>query len=862
MAFLNMCYNPDMNITDNLDITSNKQYEFIYQDNQMILEYITQHNELSKILDKIVHLAEYRNPNSKCSILLLNESKKNLLSGSAPSLPDYYNEAINGIEIGEKIGSCGSATFKQERVIVEDIDTHENWQPYLALTQKANLHACWSEPIFSSSNEILGSFAIYNDHIKSPNDFELKLISSYAHLAAVAIDKENNNKLIKEKEHQILEHIKKSNEKLKLSEERLSYALHGTSDGLWDWNLKTNEVYYSPRWFTMLGYEANELPKTLQTWENLVYSEDKERTLKLISEYIEGHSDNFETKFRMKHKNGSLIHILSRAKLASDKDGNRLQPLRLVGTHLDITKEINHHIEMEKNILKLQLAQQELQDYLKSSSDFVWEVDVDGKYTKVSDGVYNILGYESSEILGKTPFDFMEKESLKKISQQFKEILKEQREIRALENYNIAKDGSLKCLETSGVPFFNQDGELAGYRGTDRDITALKEYEKSIVNAREEAENANKSKSLFLANMSHEIRTPMTGLLGFIDRLQKSEKDPEKQKQFKTIRSSGETLLSIINDILDFSKIESGKMQVESVPIMVKQLLENTIDVFKQLASAKNINLLNAITDNIPICIFGDETRLKQVLFNLLSNAIKFTSESGNITLQVRLKEERKLLHIAVIDTGVGIAKENLEKIFEAFDQEDNSTTRRFGGTGLGLTISSRLVNLMGGQLYVESKVGQGSKFYFDIPIETCSADIDDESTLEVESVNLDNIKANILVVEDNKTNQLLMGMILDDYNLNYDIANDGAEAVLQFKHNKYDVILMDENMPNMNGIEATKIIRELEEDTDSHIPIIAVTANALVEDRERFLAIGMDDYISKPYTEEDIIQVLKKYLR
>jgi diguanylate cyclase (GGDEF)-like protein len=212
LVVLNMCYNPGMNITNNLDITSNKQYEFIYQDNQMVLEYIAKNNDLIEILDKIVHLAEHRNPNSKCSILILNDSKKNLLSGSAPSLPDFYNEAINGVEIGEKVGSCGSATFKQERVIVEDIDTHENWQPYLALTQKANLHACWSEPIFSSSDEILGSFAIYYDHIKSPTDFELKLISSYAHLASVAIEKENNNKLIKEKEQQILEQIKKSND--------------------------------------------------------------------------------------------------------------------------------------------------------------------------------------------------------------------------------------------------------------------------------------------------------------------------------------------------------------------------------------------------------------------------------------------------------------------------------------------------------------------------------------------------------------------------------------------------------------------------------------------------------------------------
>jgi|GEM_PF-4239676 len=197
------------------DITVKKEYEFIYQDHEIVLEYMAKNNNLVKTLDKIVELEESRNATSKCSILLLNETKKNLFTISAPSLPSFYSKAIDGIEIGEKVGSCGSATYKQERVIVENIDRHENWQPYLELTQKANLHACWSEPILSTSGDILGSFAIYNETPKKPTDFELKLISSYAHLASVAIEKENNNKRIKQKELELLEQTKKSNEELK-----------------------------------------------------------------------------------------------------------------------------------------------------------------------------------------------------------------------------------------------------------------------------------------------------------------------------------------------------------------------------------------------------------------------------------------------------------------------------------------------------------------------------------------------------------------------------------------------------------------------------------------------------------------------
>ena len=214
------------------EITLKKEYEIIYQDNEVLLEYIAKHDDLQDVFKKILSMAESRNIDAKCSILLLNDKKENLLCASAPSLPSFYNEAINGVAIGEKVGSCGSAAFKQERVIVSDIDTHENWQAYLALTQKANLHACWSEPIFSSANEILGTFAIYSDKVKTPSDYELKLISSYAHLASIAIEKDRNNKLVKEKELQFLQQTQESNKQLRESEYKLSQLFENALVGL------------------------------------------------------------------------------------------------------------------------------------------------------------------------------------------------------------------------------------------------------------------------------------------------------------------------------------------------------------------------------------------------------------------------------------------------------------------------------------------------------------------------------------------------------------------------------------------------------------------------------------------------------
>jgi PAS domain S-box-containing protein len=401
-----------------------------------------------------------------------------------------------------------------------------------------------------------------------------------------------------------------------------------------------------------------------------------------------------------------------------------------------------------------------------------------------------------------------------------------------------------------------------GFIVTFVDITNEEEARQSLLEAKQEAERASAFKSEFLANMSHEIRTPMNGMLGFVERLEKAETDPERLKQFKIVRNSGSSLLAIINDILDFSKIESGKMSIEKHPFDLKELLESSNDIFASLASGKNITLHMIVDDVIPQHVLGDQTRLKQVIFNLMGNAVKFTREGGNITLQARFNEHESLLYIAVIDNGVGIAKENLAKIFEAFSQEDTSTTRRFGGTGLGLSISSRLVRLMGGELDVESSVGKGSKFYFELPVEVC---VPEEHGSTDDAQTADNslpLSGHLLVAEDNKTNQMLIGIILDDFGITYDIANDGAEAVLNFKLKPYDVILMDENMPIMNGIEATRHIRDLEaEESRPPTPIIAVTANAMAEDRQRFLDAGMDDYVSKPYTEDDIRIVLQKYL-
>ncbi len=367
------------------------------------------------------------------------------------------------------------------------------------------------------------------------------------------------------------------------------------------------------------------------------------------------------------------------------------------------------------------------------------------------------------------------------------------------------------------------------------------------------SKQASKAKSEFLANMSHEIRTPLNAILGFIDLLKEREKDEEKLKFIQTIHSSSTTLLGIINDILDFSKIESGNLKIEKVDFNTHEELSSLADLFRAKASEKCVSLSFNIDKNIPKALKSDPLRIKQVMANLLSNAIKFTPRNGRIELLMKYTDNS--LHISIKDNGIGIAKEKQSDIFKAFLQAENSTTRKYGGTGLGLAISHTLINMLGGELKLESKLGQGSRFYFEIPVEVGVY----KQHVISDRPNQDILKGKrILLVEDNKANQMFMSLILKKFGLIFDIANDGIEAVNAYKNSFYDLILMDENMPNLNGIEATKQILEYEKiNSMRHTPIVALTANALKGDRERFLEAGMDEYLSKPINKEKLANTL-----
>jgi len=387
-----------------------------------------------------------------------------------------------------------------------------------------------------------------------------------------------------------------------------------------------------------------------------------------------------------------------------------------------------------------------------------------------------------------------------------------------------------------------------------RELDSKKELEKNLTLLKDKAINANKAKSDFLANMSHEIRTPLNAIMGFIELLQENEQDTKKLKYLDIINSSSNNLIEIINDILDFSKIESGNLDIEHIDFNPAKEFSLTRKLFQAKFQEKGIKFFPSRFE-MPSSLNGDILRIKQVINNLLSNAIKFTPSGKNIFLDIEYKNER--LYVKIKDEGIGISEKYQKNIFKAFTQEDSSTTRKYGGTGLGLTISYKLVKAMGGEIKIKSKIGFGSTFYFDIPI-PLGKEIE-KPIIKKENSNFNGKK--VLLVEDNKANQMFMKIVLKKLELEFDIANDGVEAIQAYKSKKYDLILMDENMPNMNGIEATKEILAIEKDDKlTHTPIVALTANALKGDREKFLNAGMDEYLTKPLNREKLGVVLNEF--
>ena len=705
--------------------------------------------------DQIIHLAKDQKGNfilgangeKQTIATTLSSSNVEEIRASAVSILSGKTNIISGIHNNELVHHIfrpiSTSGYILQLTIPDRVLSTPMWKLIKALLYIFFLSSLFAFILtYLISKKMTTPLLKFTSAVKNTNNRELKNInvpsttSEFINLFSVF------NKMI--------DTIKSRDKLLSQSEERFSLAMKGANDGLWDHNMITNEVYYSPRWKLMLGYEDHELENKLTTWEKLIHPDDLAEARKNVSDYIEGKAPVYEQELRMQHKDGHMINILSRGFLIrNDTTG---KPSRMIGTHIDITTRKKYEHELHELNINLE----------------------------------NRVRERTSEL-------------------------------EALNN--------------------------------------------ELIEAKNLAEHANKTKSLFLANMSHEIRTPMNGIIGLTDLTLRTNLDKEQQGYLENLKVSSNSLLNILNDILDFSKIEAGKLNIDIHPFDFNTIIKNIISIYNVKATEKDITLNLDLSESVNKNLIGDPVRITQILSNLISNAFKFT-EHGQININIERVDSTDLVKFSVSDTGIGIAKDAQDKLFESFTQADSSTTRRYGGTGLGLAISKHLVEMMGGEIQLQSKEGKGSIFTFTISLPVSTKDVNNVSRTGLYKNKADKSKTlsgkSVLLVEDIVVNQVVAKELLKQAGLSVDVAGNGKEAVEMASLNKYDLIIMDIQMPIMDGYQATREIREI--DSYKQIPIIAMTANVMESDKEKCTNAGMNGHIAKPIDSSSIISDLEGY--
>lgn len=648
---------------------------------------------------------------------------------------------------------------------------------------------------------------------------------------------------------------KRVEQALRDSEENFRRAFDDASTGMAIVSLDGYFLRVNPRLSIITGYSPEEL--LTKNFHSITYPDDWNLDLKHWKEILLGTHPTCEYEKRYVHKDGRIVWILLTGSGVRDEHGNLMY---YVAQMQDITER-----------KRVEQALRDSEERFRSAFDYASIgkalVSPDGRWLKVNRMVSKITGYSEEELLNMSFQSITHPDDLD-IDLKFTEyVLNREIETYQLEKRYIHKDGHCVWIQLNVSPVCEADGRIAYLISQIQDITDRKTAEEQLRKAKEEAEAAASAKAEFLATMSHEIRTPMNAVLGMATLLETTQLTAEQRELLQTIKSGSSTLLGIINDILDYSKIESGKMELDHHALDVKSCIEEAFSLFHQRALKQGIGLSSRIDPSVPPVVLGDSGRLRQILVNLIGNAIKFT-DTGRIEVSVGCEQPPDEqgdveLKFKVSDTGCGIPADKLQLIFDSFTQVAPAISRKYGGTGLGLAICNRLVQLMGGHIWVESKVGQGSTFHFSIQCKVVNRSFLNipltDSPYIFDAQLAVQCPLRVLVAEDNPVNQKLILYILHKMGYTPSLVKNGQDVLKIIETQSFDIIFMDIQMPIMDGFEASRRILECYPE-EKRPKIIAMTAFGLKEDREKCLAIGMDDYVSKPISAQQIELLLKHW--
>ncbi len=658
---------------------------------------------------------------------------------------------------------------------------------------------------------------------------------------------------------------KQTEEALHESEKRLRLAAEAARFGTYSVEFDSRKIYYSTEHLELYGLPPD---ATIELDEDLVAKamqpDDKAGFLAALkASTIPGGSGILDVEFRISHPDGKIRWLRAKGRVLFEGQ----KPINANGIVMDITERKQNEEELRKYREHLEELVKErtneldeernlLRTLIDSLPDEIYAKDKDSRYIIAnSDVLRSFDRADVNEIIGKTDFEILPQQKAMKYYRSEHTVLHAKGQMINYEDSISDPDGNLRWYSITKVPMRDKGGNITGLVGINRDITYLKESEEALYKAKEAAESANLAKSTFLSSMSHEIRTPLNAILGFSELMQSDDKLSEEHiKWLKTINRSGEHLLALINDILEISRIEAGHISVNPSNFDIHKLLDDIEAMFRIKTDAKKLSLLFEYSDDLPRCIVADESKLRQIIINLVGNAVKFTKEGG-IALRAGAKHENGKIRlvIEIEDTGPGIEDKEIDKLFQKFGQ--TKTGIKEGGTGLGLAISQQYARIMGGEITVKSEERKGTCFTFSIDIEQAKEFIEEKNHKKrVIGLIPGQKHYRILVADDREDNRELLKIMLTSVGFEIETAQNGDETINKFKTWSPDLILIDIRMPVMDGYEAIRSIKAI---GNGKIPIIAVTASAFMEDRQKALDAGADAYLRKPFKEHELFQYI-----